>query len=116
MIKHHYGSLCTQCGKCCEKYGHSLQATAADIEQWRRKAPWILDYVDEDLGDLWINPVTRDEVYRCPWIGSAQGKAVCRIYEHRPAVCRNYPVDIEQMRKDDCEIVQFLPRHPTRHA
>ena len=49
-----WGEHCTSCGICCEKYGSNLQATEADMELWRRKAPWILEYVDELLGDLWI--------------------------------------------------------------
>ena len=65
------GKHYTGCGKCCEKYGDYLQATDEDIELWERKAPWILAYVDTILGDLWINPVTGEEVHRCPWIGSA---------------------------------------------
>jgi hypothetical protein len=33
-------------------------------------------------------------------------KYACGIYFDRPGDCRYYPVDIEQMVKDDCEMLQ----------
>lgn len=44
---------------------------------------------------------------RCPWLRKLPGqqKYICRIYDDRPEDCRHYPVRIEEMLRDECEML-----------
>ena len=102
---------CTQCGKCCLKYsaGAGLgSATECDVELWELEAPEILAYTDFMLHDLWISPVTGEEMNRCPWLRKfpRKEKYKCRIYKYRPEACQGYPVSIDQMIRDGCEMLE----------
>lgn len=104
--------LCNQCGRCCLKYGGGAglgMASSDDLLIWELERPDILDYVySADLPDIWIDPVIGEEMDSCPWLkGNCDNKIYsCAIDDVRPTVCRNYPVDIEQMRKDGCEMLE----------
>ncbi|OIQ63228.1 flagellin N-methylase [mine drainage metagenome] len=108
------GDGCTRCGKCCTNasYMLTLFATPNDILRWRREGRSdILRYapVFQEIGsaDLWIDPVSGNELSRCPFLKrsrGAGGKYLCSIHETRPDVCRGYPYSMEQMREDGCEI------------
>jgi len=104
---------CQQCGECCLKYGHSMQATQKDIDTWEaNQRNDILKYtkiIRIETGavascDLWFNPRTGKNVTRCPWLRWDWKKKhyVCRIYDVRPEVCRNYPLSVGQAKKDGC--------------
>ena len=98
---------CNSCGKCCEKWGNDgLSATAAEIDQWETRRPDIARYVFDQK--IWIDPETKDFFARCPWLRkSADGrKFSCDIYEVRPEGCRHYPVDIAEMVRDNCEMLE----------
>ena len=98
---------CNSCGKCCEAYGGGdLSASAEDIDGWETHRPDIARYVSD--GKIWIDPATNDYFERCPWLQkSPDGKHfTCDIYEDRPEDCRHYPVDIAQMVRDDCEMLE----------
>ena len=98
---------CNQCGKCCENYSDGgLSATQDEIEFWEIFRPHIYDFVSE--GKIWIDPNTGKQIKRCPWLRQLpnQGKYVCDIYYDRPDDCKHYPVTIEQMVKDDCEMLE----------
>jgi hypothetical protein len=65
---------------------------------WEREGRYdILEWVDTiQLGnhcvhDIWISPVTHDDVKRCPWLRKLpnQDKYVCRIHDVKPEHCRN---------------------------
>ncbi|NDU79953.1 MAG: hypothetical protein G3I11_01185 [Ferrovum sp.] len=58
--------------------------------------------------DFWVSPKTGEEANRCPWFRKVWNKQVfkCQIYNVRPDACRNYPVDREQMQKDECEVLE----------
>jgi Fe-S-cluster containining protein len=45
---------------------------------------------------------------RCPWLRKLPGqdKYICRIYYNRPDDCKHYPVTIEQMLNDECEMLE----------
>ena len=45
---------------------------------------------------------------RCPWLRKLPGqeKYMCRIYYDRPDDCKHYPVDIDQMLGDGCEMLE----------
>lgn len=100
---------CIQCGKCCLKYSANSGlgcATEKDFKLWKKHRPDILAYAD--CSDLWVSPVTGEEMDRCPWLRKLpnKDKYKCRIYEARPEVCRNYPRSIEQMIKDGCGMLE----------
>lgn len=98
---------CNQCGKCCTLYGNGgLSVSASDIEAWETYAPDIAAYVRG--GKIWISPVTGKQMLRCPWLRKLpnQDKYICRIYDDRPDDCRYYPVDIDQMIRDECEMLE----------
>lgn len=98
---------CNQCGKCCTLYGDGgLAATASEIAWWETFRPEIFSYVSR--GKIWISPVTGKQLVRCPWLRKLpnQNKYICRIYYDRPDDCKHYPVNIEQMVKDECEMLE----------
>lgn len=99
---------CNQCGKCCTNYGGNggLSATADEIDYWETYRPEVARYVND--GNIWADPVSGLVLDRCPWLELAPGskKYTCAIYYDRPGDCRYYPVEIEQMIRDDCEMLQ----------
>ena len=98
---------CNQCGKCCIHYSDGgLSASASDLERWETDRPDIADYASG--GKIWIDPASGEQLLRCPWLQKLpeQNKYICRIYYDRPDDCRYYPVDIEQMLRDDCEMLE----------
>jgi len=105
---------CTQCGKCCLKYGGSGLggATDEDLAMWEETRPDIMQYIDEVCPDLWVSPVTGEEMFRCPFLRKRpkQDKYNCRIHDVRPWVCRDYPVSIQQMLDDECEMLEKTDR------
>ncbi len=98
---------CNQCGKCCINYSDGgLTASEQDIEGWEIFKPEIARYVRN--GELWFSPETGKQLTRCPWLVTVAGESRygCSIYEDRPEDCRHYPVSIEDMIKDDCEMIE----------
>lgn len=101
------GFHCTECGKCCTEGASRLQATESDIRMWETAAPHVLEWVsgrDDGGGDLWVSPRTGRDTVRCPWIRKYphQNRYYCRIYDHRPQVCRRYPTSAEHAVLTDC--------------
>jgi len=98
---------CNQCGKCCLLYGGGdLSASDREIDLWEEKRPEIFSHVSE--GKIWISPVTGKQMVRCPWLRRLpkQNKYICRIYYDRPEECKHYPVTINQMLRDECEMLE----------
>ena len=98
---------CNQCGKCCENYSDGgLSASENEIEFWEIFRPRIYNFVSG--GNIWVDPNTGNQIKRCPWLRQTpdQGKYVCDIYYDRPDDCKHYPVTIEQMVKDECEMLE----------
>lgn len=98
---------CNQCGKCCTNYGGGdLTATASEIDWWEDNRPEIFRHVRD--GNIWVSPSTGNTLDRCPWLRKLPGqpKFICDIYYDRPDDCKHYPVDIEQMLRDDCEMLE----------
>jgi Fe-S-cluster containining protein len=86
---------CNQCGKCCIKYADGgLSATPDEIDWWEEHRPGIAKYVTG--GDIWKDPVTGQQLSRCPWL----------IYHDRPDDCKQYPVHIAEMVRDECEMIE----------
>lgn len=98
---------CTQCGKCCTHYSDGgLSASDSEIDWWETHRPEIFSYVSG--GKIWISPVTGKRLVTCPWLQKIRGqtKYICGIYDDRPDDCRYYPIDIEQMVRDECEMLE----------
>ena len=98
---------CNQCGKCCTKYANGgLSATADEIELWEQFKPDIAEYVSH--GNIWTDPNTGRQLEFCPWLQQEfdQDKYTCAIYFDRPDDCKSYPVTIQQMLEDECEMLE----------
>jgi|TARA_B110000902_G_scaffold262593_1_gene339785 Fe-S-cluster containining protein len=98
---------CNQCGKCCENYSDGgLSALTSEIEFWEIFRPDIFRYVSD--GNIWISPETGKQLKRCPWLRQLpdQKKYICDIYHDRPEDCKHYPVTINQMIADECEMLE----------
>jgi Fe-S-cluster containining protein len=98
---------CNQCGKCCTNYGNGgLSASKDEIDFWRIFRPDIHRYVSN--GNIWIDPDTGEQIEVCPWLRKLpdQDKYACDIYHDRPDDCKHYPVTIDQMVKDECEMLE----------
>ena len=83
-----------------------MSASAEEIEWWEIYRPDIFRYVRDDK--IWIDPATGEYFARCPWLRELPEKHrfTCEIYDHRPEDCRHYPVDIAQMARDNCEMLE----------
>ena len=98
---------CNQCGKCCTKYGNGgLSASTHEIEWWDNFKPNIYRYTRN--GKIWMHPETGEQLTRCPWLRKVpkQNIYTCDIYFDRPDDCKFYPVTIEQMISDECEMLE----------
>ena len=95
-----------QCGKCCIKYSNGgLSVSADEITAWDELRPDIYRYVRD--GKIWMDPATGEQIERCPWLKKLPGQNsyTCDIYYDRPDDCRFYPVTIDQMIVDECEML-----------
>ena len=77
-----------------------------EIEWWETNRPDIASHVN--AGKIWISPVTGKQMLRCPWLRKLpkQDKYVCRIYFDRPDECKHYPVTVDEMIRDGCEMLE----------
>jgi Fe-S-cluster containining protein len=116
---------CTQCGKCCQHYSDGgLSATSEEIDWWQIFRPEIARYVDD--GQIWMHPETGERLPECPFLTADAARAdeqsitsasaanaggrvrySCSIYHDRPDDCRHYPVSIDEMRRDGCEMLEL---------
>ena len=55
-----------------------------------------------------MDPENGEQLKICPWLRKLpdQDKYTCEIYHDRPDDCKHYPVTIEQMVKDECEMLE----------
>lgn len=98
---------CNQCGKCCIKYSNGgLSVSQSEIELWALFKPDIYQYVSN--GKIWVDPKTGEQIERCPWLRKEpnQEKYTCDIYYDRPDDCKFYPVRIDEMERDECEMLE----------
>jgi Fe-S-cluster containining protein len=56
-----------------------------------------------------MSPNTGKQMKRCPWLRQLPDheKYTCDIYSDRPDDCKHYPVTIDQMVKDECEMLEM---------
>ena len=55
-----------------------------------------------------MDPKTNEQLVRCPFLRQLpdQKKYTCDIYHDRPEDCKHYPVTINQMIADECEMLE----------
>jgi len=99
---------CNQCGKCCIKYSNGqLSAEKHEIAAWDNSRPDIYQYVKD--GEIWIDPKTGEQLSLCPFLRKTNPDKeiyTCAIYFDRPNDCRYYPVTIDEMIRDECEMIE----------
>ena len=98
---------CNLCGKCCIKYSNGgLSALQSEVKHWDVFRPDIYAYVNE--GKIWMHPDTGEQLDICPWLENEKSSAIytCAIYYDRPDDCKHYPVTLEQMINDECEMLE----------
>jgi len=98
---------CNQCGKCCVIYADGgLSASSREIDAWEEHRPDIFAYVRD--GKIWVHPETGKQMHHCPWLEKQPGqdKYTCSIYDDRPNDCRYYPSSIDEMLRDECEMLE----------
>ena len=105
---------CNQCGKCCIKYGGGdLSATKEEIDLWELFQPEIFKFVRND--EIWFDPETGKRFKVCPFLEVvpkinplAANRYTCSIYLNRPEDCRHYPSLINEMIRDECEMIEAI--------
>ncbi|MGF1756303.1 YkgJ family cysteine cluster protein [Vibrio makurazakiensis] len=105
---------CNQCGKCCIKYGDGdLSASQEEIDLWELFNPDIFEYVRGS--EIWFDPKTGERLTQCPFLELAPkrseqepNKYTCSIYFDRPEDCRHYPSLIDEMVRDECEMIESV--------
>ena len=96
---------CNQCGKCCIKYSSGgLSASEDEIKHWDIFKPDVYNFVSD--GKIWMDPQTGEQLKICPWLSKEKNFYTCVIYFDRPNDCKYYPVTIEQMINDECEMIE----------
>ena len=108
---------CNQCGKCCIKYSKGgLSASEEEIKFWDTFKPNIYKHVLNK--DIWFDPETEKQLEICPWLRKVPNQNIytCDIYYDRPDDCKYYPVTIEQMLQDECEMIEDRDLLKPNHA
>ena len=111
--------VCQRCGRCCRAAIELLHgdATTRDVACWIGEGRYdILEWVgpfmipdsEDAMFDIWVNLKTQDFVNRCPWLRKQKGADVygCAIHDVKPAVCREWPSNIERGKKLGCPACQ----------
>ncbi len=94
---------CRCCGHCCltliDAYNGCV--SDADLTRWQQLGrDDLLEWVEtlelgpgNQLHTAWVDPVTRDDVERCPWLlDKIDGSGyLCGIETIKPDHCRAYP-------------------------
>ena len=108
------GFKCKQCGNCCMNLydAFTTSVTYEDIQLWESQGREdILDWVspiplDEDqfVYDIWISPVTGEDVQRCPWLRKLHNreKYISRIHDVKPQHCKAYPKSRKHANETGC--------------
>lgn len=94
---------CEQCGKCCRNRGDILLSPLDLYNLVKATGKHVMEIV-ERYGDCYVGssshlPVVRlrfreeiDGSNTCYFLGKRDGKFYCRVHEHKPGVCRTYPL------------------------
>lgn len=113
---------CNQCGKCCIKYGDgALSATKEEIDLWELFNPEIFKFVNNQ--EIWFDPESGSRLKRCPFLEVVPNintltpkKYTCSIYLDRPEDCRHYPSLLDEMIRDECEMIETIDLENPKQA
>lgn len=96
--------------------GGGLTAVPSDINRWETHRPDIAAYAHGDK--IWIDPDSGEQLLVCPWLEKSPGgkKYSCAIYFDRPEECKLYPTTIEEMIRDECEMLEPGDRADPKRA
>ena len=83
-----------------------LSASLTEIDYWENYRPDIYRYVKD--GKIWFDPDSGEPITLCPWLRKApdSNKYFCDIYLDRPNDCQYYPVNLDEMAIDECEMLE----------
>jgi Fe-S-cluster containining protein len=92
---------CRRCGHCCLTLVDAYRGCVsdADLERWRAagRNDLLARIETLDLGPgnrlhlAWMDPTTKEEVDRCPWLLVGADGHACAIEALKPDHCRNFP-------------------------
>ena len=108
---HPDGFKCQQCGKCCQVYVNLIQVTEEDVDRWMVEGredilKWVscVDFGDHIEYDFPIDPVTDEDIERCPFLRKLPNKDVyvCRIHNTKPEACTRFPSSEEEGERIGC--------------
>ena len=106
---------CRHCGHCCRNLVDAYNGCVsdADLDRWRLLGrtdllAWVktLDLgPDNKLHTAWIDPVTGDDVERCPWLleGLDRKGYLCGIETIKPDHCLDYPEHQDHAAATGCK-------------
>ena len=114
---------CDQCGKCCRNRGDILLSPLdiyhLSIAKGMTGREILAKYGDRYIGDHSKLPVVRlkyrqeaDGQTTCYFLGRKDGRFFCRVHEHKPTVCRTYPLGkMQSMKKDEVPEGPVYPKY-----
>jgi Fe-S-cluster containining protein len=96
---------CDKCGKCCLTY--TVKLSGSDIKKIEKIGLKKQDFAEEDNFDVKFGKYALKRVNdQCIFLEKKGKKYSCKIYENRPAICRNYPFN---------ESKEVMSCKPTKH-
>lgn len=113
---------CDQCGKCCRDRSDII-LSPLDVFHLSKATGMTGKQILDRYGDRYIGPQSSLPIVRlkyreeenghttCYFLGKKEGKYYCRVHEHKPTVCRTYPLGKLHAHKKDDENVCFKPKY-----
>ena len=99
---------CIQCGRCCRDLAYAHGCTRGDVRGWqlagRADILARVREVAEGGFEIWIDPKTHQFYDTCPWLSLSHdtGRCFCTIHEHKPEICRQYPLTAKHAAMTGC--------------
>ena len=99
----HFEFACDQCGKCCRNRSDII-LNPLDIFHLKLATGKTCKEVVDKYGECYLGPSSHLPLVRlryreeldgqttCYFLGRRDGKFFCRVHEHKPGVCRTYPL------------------------
>lgn len=105
---------CLRCGHCCLNLIDAYRGCISDddLQRWKKESRadilCRIDSLDLGRGNIlhfaWVDPETREDVERCPWLGELPGGTgyICGIEKIKPEHCRHYPQHRKHAKETGC--------------
>jgi hypothetical protein len=104
--------------------GYSHSVSEKQVKYWKKNAPHILKWVDHvysDIYDCWIDPRTKEDVNKCPWLRVYKSPryknlrgAHCLIHKWKDYICQGYPSSVSFALITKCKGFDHLPETQIR--